>query len=46
MVLNVIQKKKIIITVSGYNIPTTHIASVNNITPKQKKLFADWNNCK
>ena len=36
------QIKKVTVTVQGYNVPAATITSLEKITPKQKKLFADW----
>ncbi|MGI8581823.1 MAG: hypothetical protein ACR2KX_06500 [Chitinophagaceae bacterium] len=37
---------KIIVTVSGYNVSIARITPLKNITPKQQKIFTDWNNLK
>ncbi len=38
--------KKILVTVSGYNVCTARITPLKNITQKQQKIFTDWNNLK
>lgn len=46
MVEHNLKIKKIVVIVSGYNVPNAHITSLKNPTVKQQKLFNDWNNLK